>query len=122
MSQKDIAGDFLALAASGRAKEAFARYVGDGFPAPQRLLSRDPHSLMTAMDENAKQYPGKTLEVKMAVEEGDKVATFSKVVHSPGENGAAVVHIFRFANGKIAELWDVGQAIPDESPNQYGMF
>ena len=122
MSQKDIAGDFLALAASGRTKEAFARYVGDGFRHHNAYFPGDPHSLMTAMDENAKQFPGKTLDVKIAVEEGDKVATLSKVVHTPGEKGAAVVHIFRFAGGKIAELWDVGQAIPDESPNQYGMF
>jgi predicted SnoaL-like aldol condensation-catalyzing enzyme len=122
MSQKDIATDFLMLAASGRAKDAFARHVADGFRHHNAYFAGDGHSLMIAMDENAKQFPDKTLEVKIAVEEGDKVATFSKVVHSPGEEAAAVVHIFRFANGKIAELWDVGQAIPDDSPNQYGVF
>ena len=80
-------------------------------------------SLMTAMDENAKQFPGQDARSpEIAVEEGDKVATFSKVVHSPNEKGAAVVHIFRFAGDKVAELWDVGQAVPADSPNQYGMF
>jgi predicted SnoaL-like aldol condensation-catalyzing enzyme len=122
MSQKDIATEFLALAASGRAKEAFARYASDGFRHHNGYFPGDADSLMTAMDENAKQFPNKTLDVKIAVEEGDKVATFSKVVHTPGEKGAAVVHIFRFADGKIAELWDVGQAVPDDSPNEYGMF
>ena len=122
MSQKDIATEFLMLAASGRAKEAFARYVGGGFRHHNGYFPGDADSLMTAMDENAKQFPSKTLEVKIAVEEADKVATFSKVVHTPGENGAAVVHIFRFADGKVAELWDVGQAVPDDSPNQFGMF
>lgn len=122
MSQKDVANEFLMLAAAGRAKEAFDRYVGEGFRHHNGYFPGDAHSLMTAMDDNAKQFPGKTLEVKIAVEEGDKVATFSKVVHSPGEKGAAVVHIFRFAGGKIAELWDVGQAVPDDSPNEYGMF
>ena len=122
MSQKEIATEFLMLAASGRAKDAFARFVGDGFRHHNGYFPGDGPSLMTAMDENAKQFPGKTLEVKIAVEEGDKVATFSKVVHSPGETGAAVVHIFRFAGGKIAELWDVGQAVPEDSPNEYGMF
>jgi len=122
MSQKDIATEFLMLAAAGRATEAFARYVGSGFRHHNGYFPGDADSLMIAMDENAKQFPGKTLDVKIAVEEGDKVATLSKVVHTPGEKGAAVVHIFRFAGGKIAELWDVGQAIPDESPNQYGMF
>ena len=122
MSQKGIARGFLMLAASGRAKDAFAQYVGEDFRHHNGHFAGDADTLMTAMDENAKQFPGKTLEVKIAIEEGDKVATFSKVVHSPNEKGAAVVHIFRFADGKIAELWDVGQAIPDDSPNQNGMF
>jgi predicted SnoaL-like aldol condensation-catalyzing enzyme len=34
----------------------------------------------------------------------------------------AVVHIFRFENGKIAELWDVGQAVPDGAVNEHSMF
>lgn len=122
MSQKEIATDFLTLAAAGRAAEAFARYAGKGFRHHNGYFPGDANSLMTAMDANAQQFPSKTLQVKIAVEEGDKVATLSRVVHTPGELGAAVVHIFRFAEGKIAELWDVGQAIPEDSPNQYGMF
>jgi predicted SnoaL-like aldol condensation-catalyzing enzyme len=34
----------------------------------------------------------------------------------------AVVHLFRFEAGKIAELWDVGQAQPEQMVNQIGMF
>ena len=40
----------------------------------------------------------------------------------PQDRGAAVVHLFRFENDRIIELWDVGQALSPESPNQYGMF
>jgi predicted SnoaL-like aldol condensation-catalyzing enzyme len=32
------------------------------------------------------------------------------------------VHIFRFEQGRIVELWDLGQEVPESSPNQYGMF
>ena len=35
---------------------------------------------------------------------------------------AAVVHFFRFEKGRIAEMWDVGQEIPSDSPNENGMF
>ena len=38
------------------------------------------------------------------------------------DRGGTDVNIFRFENGRIAELWDVGQPMPEESPNQYGMF
>jgi predicted SnoaL-like aldol condensation-catalyzing enzyme len=34
--------------------------------------------------------------------------------------GMTVVHIFRFQNGKIIEMWDVGQEIPHDSPNVDG--
>jgi len=50
------------------------------------------------------------------------VATYSRVQHKPAKPGIAVVHIFRFENSKIVELWDVGQEIPQDSPNENGMF
>jgi len=50
------------------------------------------------------------------------VVTHSRVQQKPSDLGAAVVHIFRCENGKIVELWDLGQPVPEESPNQYGMF
>ena len=34
----------------------------------------------------------------------------------------AVVHIFRFEGGRIAELWDLGMPIPEDSVNENGMF
>ena len=34
----------------------------------------------------------------------------------------AVVHILRFDGAKIAEMWDIGQEIPKDSPNALGMF
>lgn len=34
----------------------------------------------------------------------------------------AVVHMFRFENGKILEMWDVGQVMEKDSPNENGMF
>jgi predicted SnoaL-like aldol condensation-catalyzing enzyme len=34
----------------------------------------------------------------------------------------AVVHIFRFTNDQVSELWDVGQPIAKDSPNENGVF
>jgi len=50
------------------------------------------------------------------------VAVHSHVVPHPGQAGIAVIHLFRFENGKIAELWDVGQAVEPGSPNSDGAF
>jgi len=74
------------------------------------------------MEENAGQNPNKTLEVKLAIQEGDTVAVHSHVRQNPSDLGGAVVHIFRFQNNHIVEMWDIGQPIPENSPNENGMF
>ena len=74
------------------------------------------------MEENAAKFPGKKLEIQRAIEEGDLVAVHSRVHMKPGGAGVAVVHIFRFRGNQITELWDIGQEIPKDSPNEYGMF
>ena len=121
-SHKEIATEFLNLAASGRAREAFERYAAGGFRHHNAWFPGDGPSLMKAMDENAAQNPDKELKVHRVVEDGDQVATFSEVRHSKTDPGAAVVHFFRFEGDRIAELWDVGQEVPADSPNENGMF
>ncbi len=50
------------------------------------------------------------------------MAVFSHVRQKAGDRGVAVVHIFRFEAGRIVELWDVGQPVPEETVNENGMF
>ena len=77
---------------------------------------------MKGMEEDALQNPGKSLEVKRVIAEGEMVVVYTHIRQKPDQLGYAVVHIFRFENDHIAEMWDVGQEIPQESLNQYGMF
>jgi len=121
-SNKNAAVSFLKMAASGKVREAYAKYVGAGFRHHNPFFEGSAESLMAGMEENARQNPDKVLEVKRAIAEGDLVAVHSHVQPKPGSSGAAVVHIFRFENGRIVELWDLGQPVPEESPNQYGIF
>ena len=74
------------------------------------------------MRQNATKNPDKALKVQRALQDGDEVAVLSHVQQHPGDRGGAVVHIFRFEGGRIAELWDVGQAVPEDSINENGMF
>jgi predicted SnoaL-like aldol condensation-catalyzing enzyme len=121
-SNRDAAISFLELAASGKVSEAYFRFVGAGFWHHNPFFEGSAEALMAGMEENARQNPNKVLEVKRAVAEGELVVVHSHVRQKPGDLGAAVVHIFRFEKGRIAELWDLGQPVPDRSPNQYGMF
>ena len=121
-NNKGVATSFLNLASSGKVDEAYSKFVGNGFRHHNAFFEGSMESLRAGMKENAIQNPAKVFEVKRVIAEGDFVVTHSHVQQKPGDLGAAVVHIFRFENGKIVELWDLGQPIPENSPNQYGMF
>ncbi|MBY6050200.1 ester cyclase [Cytobacillus firmus] len=122
LSLKEKAVSFLQLVASGQVLEAYKRYISPDFSHHNPYFRGDAESLKLAMEENAKQNPDKKLDVKLAIQENETVAVHSHVKQNPEDLGGAVVHIFRFQDGKIAELWDVGQPIPEESPNENGIF
>ena len=58
----------------------------------------------------------------MSLEDGDLVTTYSHVKQSPSDSGFALMHIFRFVDSRIVEMWDINQAILEDSPNENGMF
>ena len=118
----DTAHRFLEHAAAGRAASDASKLVTKDFRHHNAYFKGDGASLFEAMDANARQFPTKQLDVFLTLEDGNTVATYSKVVHKPGSPPAAVVHIFRFEDDRIAELWDVGQEIPADSPNENGAF
>ena len=113
---------FLKLAASGNVSEAYANYISPTFRHHNPYFAGDAESLKKGMAEAAAKFPNTMLEVQHIFEEGELVAVHSRVQHGSGEPEISVVHIFRFEGDRIAELWDVGQAAPADSPNKYGMF
>ena len=121
-TNKEAAVSFLRLAASGSVREAYTRHVAAGFRHHNPFFAGDAQALMAGMEENARQNPGKRLDVLRALEDGDLVAVHSRVRQKPDDAGAAVVHVFRFDGDRIVELWDVGQPVPAESVNGNGMF
>lgn len=122
MTKKEIAQDFLQLAAKGESRIAFGLYVSNNFKHHNPHFKGDADTLMTAMEENAKRNPAKILEIQRALEDDNLVAVHSRVRQSPHDIGGAVMHIFRFDHDKIVELWDFGQAVPENLVNENGMF
>lgn len=121
-SLKEKAVSFLKLVASGKIRQAYEKYIADDFKHHNPYFRGDAESLLLAMEEDAAQNPKKELEVKQVIQENETVTVYSHVKQNPGDLGFALVHIFRFQDDKIAELWDIGQAIPENSPNENGMF
>ena len=123
MTKKEIAQDFLKLASSGQPQKAFELYVAGDFKHHNAYYKGDRQTLMLAMEEAHIKSPNKIFEIQRALEDGDLVAVHSRV-QQEGEDGweGAVMHIFRFDNNKIVELWDFGQGVPGEQINENGMF
>ncbi len=120
--KKRLALQFLEMATGGRIDEAYRKLIAPNGKHHNPYYPAGFPALQKGMKENEVQYPDLHLVVKHVIGEGDLVAVHSHVITKPGEPGMAVVHLFRFQGERIVEMWDCGQALPAESPNQDGMF
>jgi len=119
---KTAAMQFLHLTATGKVSEAYNLYVSPDFKHHNMHFKGDADSLKKAMEESAVNLPAKELEIQFVIQEGNRVAVYSKVTVSEGEPGIALVHFFLFSDSKIVELWDLAQAPPEEIINENGLF
>ncbi|HEY4341383.1 MAG TPA: nuclear transport factor 2 family protein [Steroidobacteraceae bacterium] len=80
--------------------------------------------LKEMLDRAKVKYPKAEHRVKRLLVDGDLVAAHVHVIFHPGDDGFAVVDIFRIAHGKIVEHWDVMQPVTSSSSskNNNGRF
>ena len=122
MDNKQAAVDFLQLVIAGNIDQAYQTYVDMNGKHHNVYFSAGFATLRDAMKENHVKFPKKTFTIKNVFGEGDLIAVHSHLVMAAGDPGIAVVHMFRFQKGKIVEMWDVGQPIPEGLPNKDGPF
>jgi predicted SnoaL-like aldol condensation-catalyzing enzyme len=122
VNNKEMAVSFLHLASSGNVREAYETYVHPQFRHHNPYVPGDRASLLAAMEENTATFPHKEFEALRALEDGDLVAVHGRVRLMPSSPWIALIHIFRFQDNQIIEEWEAGQEVPQDSPNQNGVF
>ncbi len=122
MNNKEIAKDFILKCAGGNSREAFKLYVDANFKHHNVHFKGDANTLMNAMEESDKQIPNRSFTIQRVIHDNDLVAIHSHMKPTPDHLGYAVMHIMRFKDNKIVEMWDFGQEVPKDTVNENGMF
>lgn len=121
-ANKEVAVTFLQLVASGHVDEGYESYVDMNGRHHNAYFPAGFEALKQAMKESHEKEPNKQFTPKHVLCDGDLVAVYSQLIRMADAPEIAVVHMFRIKDGKIVEMWDVGQEIPESNPNIDGAF
>jgi len=119
--RKKIAVVLLEGIVTNQAEEVFLKHTTPSFIHHNIFFKGDRDSLLKALIENNIEYPNKKIVIKNVIAEDQYVTVFSHV-DLDGKLSYATIHLFRFSEDKIDEMWDFSQELPQTIVNEHGAF
>lgn len=122
-SNKKVVMDFAEVVFQGKDPAAGARdFMGETYTQHNPQVPDGKDAFVGALSGMFEQTPDFSMDIKRVIADDDLVAIHSHVRTTAEERGMAVVDIFRVADGKIVEHWDILQPVPEEEANPNTMF
>jgi predicted SnoaL-like aldol condensation-catalyzing enzyme len=121
-ANKKLVREFYDKALNEKDYEAAAKYLGSKYTQHNPRAADGAEGLKSYLEFLKGKFPKSRSEIKRVFAEGDYVILHVHAVREPGTKGQAIIDIFKVADGKIVEHWDVVQDVPDQALNSNTMF
>jgi predicted SnoaL-like aldol condensation-catalyzing enzyme len=121
-ANKSLVQAFYQKALNERNADVADSFLGDTYKQHNPLVEDDRVGLRNYLNWIRDNFPQANSKVVSVFADGDFVILHVHRVRTPGTRGDAIVDIFRVADGKIVEHWDVIQPIPEDAANGNTMF
>jgi predicted SnoaL-like aldol condensation-catalyzing enzyme len=121
-ANKKLVREFYEKALNEKDYAAASKYLGSKYVQHNPRAADGAEGLKSYLEFLKGKFPKSRSEIKRVFAEGDHVILHVHAVREPGTKGQAIIDIFRVADGKIVEHWDVVQDVPDQALNSNTMF
>lgn len=101
---------------------AVDRFIAPDYVQHSALAPPGREALKAFLRQARQDTPEAVHDIKRSFVDGDHVIVHYHVRRTPDDAGLAVIDIFRVADGRIAEHWDVIQPVVAGGPNPLPVF